>query len=392
MKTYFEKSKKSIILFILAGGFVATLRYYPRQGLTDHNLKSETFEPTIQSAEATVESSVTKLSAQRRDEAPGKSHSPSRTSEGLAAILREIFEKDDYCGLERLQTQYSESHPLKKDRRYFSYEILMALFDSTAFSSHYLSYEVARLGGDDPTGYRFGRFTAALANARWLQPETDETSTAKPREAYRLMMLLVHDDPENAAPAAFALAMADTFNGKDGFEFRETERDELLSSLENATRFDTYMMSYLREMASLDDPRATAYLLRVGHLATLALPDWSLFQAGFKNATSDDPRLRLKVTDLMMAEAKNARRPSTALSYNVLETAVARALAGKSRAYPTFQDIDRGFLTDDKVEATLFEKALRHSSSDPCTPQYVENVRAYVQHLKDHEMALGVSM
>ena len=177
-----------------------------------------------------------------------------------------------------------------------------------------------------------------------------------------------------------------------GSPHRATEIAGLKNLIEDARRFDTYTLVYLREMAALEDDRAVSLLLRIQHLATLSVPDWTKFRAGLESAAAGDAPVRLKVTDLMMSEAKQAKRPSWTLSYNVLETAVARAIASQSRAYPSFKDIDLEFAPSGTVDSERFYSIVEKAQNEGCTAKYGAELREYLVYLKKNDFALGVAM
>ncbi|CAN5698276.1 hypothetical protein BH10BDE1_BH10BDE1_01950 [soil metagenome] len=291
------------------------------------------------------------------------------------ASLGEIFENDDVCALEKYIRRKRE----EKNTRSFQSEAESVYFASSPFSENYNEYLVGLSGQPGATTFH-GRFLSALRLANWIDDGSKFDGFTDVPRAIDELNKLAHDDMGNAAPAAFAIAISKSI-GKPV--------NDLTAMIRSSDRFNTYQLDYLRSMADFDDPRVTSMLMRVSHHATLAIPNWGLFKSEFVRATESDPELRGFVTDLMMKQAKETKQPSTELGYNVLQAAMARSIAGASRAYPTFKEIDAAFPQTHQGESEKFIRLLSDVAINNCDPKRIESLREFVRELRANNKHSG---
>ncbi len=289
--------------------------------------------------------------------------------------LIEIFRTDDICALERFVSQKQTD----KNHRTFQAEAQDTYFSKSAFKYQFDDYSIA-VSGMPGAATKHGRFLSALRMANWIEDGAKFEGLIDVPRAIRDLKELAFQDAGNAAPAAFAYALS---KGAD---------PSLATLIRSADRFDSYQLGYLQEMADLDDPRAVSLLVRVSHHANLAIPNWAAFRTEFTAATENENELRYIVTDLMIQNSKNAKKPSYELGYNVLEAATARNIAGAGRAYPNFKEIDAAFSDASRRSSKEFIDKLSEVATSGCDPKSVTAIKDYVRDLNASRRGLGLAL
>jgi hypothetical protein len=287
------------------------------------------------------------------------------TPEKPLPSLSEIIRSDNICALEKFISRKREN---KKLRTYQS-EAEDAYFSNSPFKSRYMEYAIA-ISGMPGANTKQGQFLSALRMADWIEDGAKFEGLVDRRRALRDLKALAFEDGGNAAPAAFAYALG---KGTD---------PQLAQLIREADHFDTYQLDYLRALADFEDPSMVSFFIRVSHHATLAIPNWSKFKTEFILATENDLDLRLHVTDLMMKNAKESKNSSYELGYNVLETAYARSMAGGSRAYPKFTEIDAAFPLPNRADISNWEKLMSEVLASNCDLKKVETLRHFVREFR----------
>lgn len=269
---------------------------------------------------------------------------------------------------------------------------------STPFRARFEEYSEILLGYD-ATRTSFGTFYLGLAHAHWLENEgwTNPYQRSYGRAA-RLLLQLARTDIGNAAPAAFALIAIEAalIENDASLGISEGEKEEAIELILSATKFDSYTLSYLRELAAFEDPSAVSLLLRLQHLSNLAIPNWNEFRLRWGRSQSLKNEDKLKVVDLIAANALQAKKPSTQLGYSYLEQRFAQSLAGSARAYQTPEQIDSSFPIAHKSNLEKFinetdSQAPSSACQDPRTDPTTAKLRTYVKELRSLDAGLGVS-
>lgn len=308
--------------------------------------------------------------------------------------IQELIRSDDLCALNRkfIRTDGSDENPSA-----LKIEVENEYFKTSRFKDQFKDYRDAMSEKFNNDGRIFGyypRFLAALRKAGWVEA-TPAIEVDKPNyiAAARELIQLAYEDKGNAAPAAFALALSQLIPESEKNDFTESERDETIALLTNSTHFDSYLLGFARAITQIEDTRAVSLTIRIGFLTTCAIPNWTKFKSAFVQATQDKIELRLKVTDLMIANAKEAKSPSYALGYSIMDSAFAKAIAGGARQYPTFREIDDAFPGHIKKSVDDIWRLLGDGDlGNTCGEPQVEKVRQYLTELKKTESGLGIAL
>lgn len=283
--------------------------------------------------------------------------------------LAQIFADDDLCSLDQYELAYPPSGEWTKPGRSRSISLY---FEDSPFHSRYEEFQKSIETGASGTS-RLSKFFAALRLANWVA--TTQPMDLKPdkKKAVAAFRELADEDPDNALAPAFAFALSEN----------PSVRREMRGRIFKASRFDSYQMGFLRELASLDDITATGYLVRVAYVSSLAIPQWIEFSKSFKAATENDIDTRLRIADLMIQNAKEAKYPSHKLGYSTVESATARSLAGSARALPNFVELDREFESRTQNRATTWEEIGYEMGH--CTKEHADKVRAFLKRVKSEQ-------
>lgn len=304
----------------------------------------------------------------------------SREPDGVE--LSEVLIKDDACRLMAL-IEGDKQAPVE----------LYLL--STPFRALYEDYREVLLGYEIPST-NLSRFYLGLAHADLLKKGGWKNPFKKSYgRAARILLDLARTDAGNAAPAAFALIVLEAalIENDSQLGISESEKAEAIELLLQATKFDSYTLGYVRNLAAIDDQRATSLLLRAQHLTNLAIPDWMEFKTQWGQSQALTSAEKLKIVDLIAANAQNAKKPSNHLGYSYMESAIARSLAGSARAYQTPEQIDNAFPDSKTTKLETFTEAntFRKPCGDPKTDPMTVALRTYVKELHRLDAGLGVS-
>jgi hypothetical protein len=297
--------------------------------------------------------------------------------------LSEVLIKDDACRL----------MPLIDIKNNDSTVELYLL--ATPFRALYEDYNEVLLGYEMPST-SLSRFYLGLAYANLLTKSEWKNPYKKSYgRAARILLDLARTDAGNAAPAAFALIVLEAalIENDPHLGISESEKAESIELLRQATKFDSYTLGYVRNLAVIDDQRVTSFLLRTQHLANLAVPDWVEFKTRWDQSQALTTAEKLQIVDLIAANAQNAKKPSNHLGYSYIESAVARSLAGNARAYQTSEEIDNAFPDSKTTKVESFTKLydFKKPCGDPKTDPMTVTLREYVKELHRLDAGLGVS-
>jgi hypothetical protein len=301
-----------------------------------------------------------------------------------------MIDTDDACRMLNLLKPNSNSTMKRM--------VLTTYLLSTPFRARFEEYSEILLGFD-ATRTSFGTFYLGLAHAHWLDNKgwTNPYQRSYGRAA-RILLQLARTDIGNAAPAAFALIAIEAalIENDASLGISEGEKEEAVELILSATKFDSYTLSYLTELAAFEDPSAVSLLLRLQHLSELAIPNWNEFRLRWGRSQSLKNEDKLKVVDLIAANSQQAKKPSTQLGYSYLEQRFAQSLAGSARAYQTPEQIDSSFPTAHKSNLEKFMSqtdghAPSSACQDPRTDPTTAKLRAYVKELRSLDAGLGVS-
>lgn len=333
---------------------------------------------------------VQPLAADHRMKTPTASGTKTETAATSKPIV-ELLRTDDLCGLDRKFSRVDgEDEATRKKRQN---QIEEEYFGASSFKDGFKDYRDSMGGMLTSSGREFSRyprFLAALRRADWVDPSPQVAPYLNFVTATRELIRLAYEDRGNAAPAAFALAVSQLIPDKT--ELTNGERDEILALLESATRFDSYLVGFARDISNIEDNRAVSLTIRVAFLANVAIPNWNKFKTEFIKATEDKVDIRLKVTDLMIAGAKEAKSPSYALGYSIMDSAFAKAIAGGARRYPTFTEIDAAFPGHLKKSVNDIFALLFEGDGKTCNESHVQKIRDYMSELKKTDSALGIAL
>lgn len=389
-----RRSKQRLILAIavimVASGLIGAF--------STHLAENKPPQPTENAVAAEPSEQLTDSNAVTRGLAPrdgssqtsGHASSPPQSKSETTPSASEILVSDDACRLLEILKPNSNATIRKM--------VMTNYLMSTPFHRRFEEYSEVLLGFD-ATRTSFGAFYLGLAHAHWLESQgwTNPYQRSYGRAA-RIFLQLARTDIGNAAPAAFALIAIEAalIENDQSLGISEGEKDEAIELLLSATKFDSYTLDYLRELASFDDPTAVSLLLRLQHLSELAIPNWNEFRSRWSRSRSIKSEDKLKIADLIAANAKQAKKPSAHLGYSYLEHRFAQSLAGGARAYETPEKIDASFPFAQKSNFELFAKETSsHGSASTCQEPRVDptnvRLRAYVKELRNLDAALGVS-
>ncbi len=369
------------VTIILAGFFFCTRKNDSAREVT-RDETSLAFDDTQEAVTSLIPSAQPSVASGTKPE-----------SAQISKSIQELLRSDDLCGLDRTFSRVDgEDEATRKQRQN---QIEDEYFQGTSFKNGFTDYREAMRGMFANNGKEFGRyvrFLAALRRADWVEPSPEVSPYLNFVTATRELIQLAYEDRGNAAPAAFALAISQSIPEKEKNDFTNSERQEAIALLESATRFDSYLVEFARDVSNIEDARAVSLTIRVGFLASVAIPNWTKFKTDFNKATEENIDLRLKVTDLMIAGAKEAKSPSYALGYSVMDAAFAKAIAGGARRYPTFTEIDAAFPGHLKKSVNDIFNILFEGDGKTCNEAHVQKIRDYMIELKKTESALGVAL
>ncbi len=300
-----------------------------------------------------------------------------------SSLLSEIMLNDDACRL-------LEFFKTDKQSAINSYFLL------TPFRTRYDEYSEL-LGGFESSNTPFGAFYLGLALAHLLENRAWKNPFKRSYgRAARVFLQLAREDRENAAPAAFALVTIEAalLENDLSLGISEAEKEEAIELLRSATKFDTYILGYLSEMAGFDDQRSVSLLLRTAHLSELAIPNWNEFRVRWSQSQSLGQDEKLRIVDLIAANGQQAKKPSHHLGYSYLEHRLAQTLAGGARAYQTPEQIDAAFPGSMK---TSFEKMMGKATfAAPCNEPKSDPanaaLREYAKELRRLDAGVGVGL
>lgn len=304
------------------------------------------------------------------------------TSSGL---FSEVLLRDDACLLFEL---------MKRDKKSID-QLLVTYFSTTPFKGRFEEYSELLLGFETPSTH-FGSFYLGLALGHLL----DKQGWKNPFDrsygrAARTLLALARADAGNAAPAAFALISIEAalLENDSQIGISESERFEAIDLLKSASRFDTYIIGYLTDLARFDDPRAVSLLLRTQHLSDLAIPNWNEFRIRWSQSKSLRQDEKLRIIDLMAGNGLQAKKPSNAFGYSYVEHRFAQSLAGGSRSYQSPEQIDAAFPTglSPNFESTMGKIKFQSPCLNPMTDPATQALRDYAKDLKVLDAGLGVS-
>lgn len=301
--------------------------------------------------------------------------------------LSEILVQDDACRLlELLKPGAPASTKSTALTNYLS---------STPFRGRFEEYSEL-LTGFEATRTSLGTFYLGLAHAHWLENQGWKNPYQRSYgRAARILLQLARMDHGNAAPAAFALIAIEAalVENDESIGISIGEREEAVELVLAANKFDSYTMGYLSELAAIDDHTAVSLILRTQHLSELALPNWNEFRLRWAQSQTLKQEDKLKVADLIAANALQAKKPSSHLGYSYLEHRFAQSLAGGARAYQTPEQIDNAFPSSLKFNFETFLKGAKFSNpcGDPNLDPAVLALRAYAKEIKRLDAGFGLS-
>lgn len=319
---------------------------------------------------------------------PGSTPGNLPAAVDLSALpLSEILARDDACRLlELLKPGASAS---TKSTALSNYLL------TTPFRGRFEEYSEL-LSGFESTRTSLGTFYLGLAHAHWLENQGWKNPYPKSYgRAARILLQLARMDHGNAAPAAFALVAIEAalIENDESIGISLGEKEEAVELVLAATKFDSYTMGYLADLAAVDDASAVSLILRTQHLSELALPNWNEFRLRWSQSQTLKQEDKLKVADLIAANALQAKKPSSHLGYSYLEHRFAQSLAGGARAYQTPEQIDNAFPASLKFNFETFMKGAKFSNpcGDPNSDPAVLALRAYAKEIKRLDAGLGLS-
>ena len=349
--------------------------------VVDHKAPSEALAPSPQPASRPKTknegSFVENLLHSMFSEEP--SAAPSQKPSAPPIHFSDVLAADDAC-------LYHHLTDLRAARRDY--------FATTSFNRDYAEYDDV-VSGYESAVSRFGEFYLGLAYAHWLSDGEKQSPYKRSyARAGRMLLALARGDQGNAAPAAWALlALEEALKENDptmGISISELE--EAQDYIKFATRFDSYTLEHLRKMAALNDPRAVAFLVRIDYHRTLAIPNWTEFLTRLKSSPHVSLENRIRLSELIANNAKNATRPSTAYGYSPLELKIAEKLAENARPIPTAEDIDKTFPT----HRLSSSKEIVESPNGPCPPPdsdiYRKSLLDHMKSLKEAGVDMGLSL
>lgn len=309
-------------------------------------------------------------------------------------ILDEIIAQDDLCGYEAyIQNKIGKGEDQSRVRD----EIQKIYFSTTPLKNDFEHLERA-LEGKPVGGSHYVRFMSALGQAGWLESSPSKRGDksqelSKMSIAIHQLLGLAKEDAGNAAPAAFALALIHSHPNETELRYK-IEDEAARELLESATRFDSYQIDHARAVADFEDPSAVSYFIRVDYISTMSVPKWSSFKSGLTRATEQQSDLRLRVADLMIANSKNARQPSYAFGYSILENVIAQKLASHQRSYPDSKEIDAAFTPQNLELRDSVLKNVEHIFQDDgtCDPKRIQKVREDLRILRRGYGGLGFAL
>lgn len=319
---------------------------------------------------------------------PGNSSGASPAAGDLSTLsLSEILVRDDAC---RLLELLKPSGPASARSAALSNYLL-----ATPFRGRFEEYSEL-LSGFEATRTSLGTFYLGLAHAHWLENQGWKNPYQKSYgRAARILLQLARMDHGNAAPAAFALLAIEAalIENDESIGISLGEKAEAIELVSAATKFDSYMMGYLAELAAIDDPSAVSLILRTQHLSELAVPNWNEFRLRWSQSQTLKQEDKLKIADLIAANALQAKKPSSHLGYSYLEHRFAQSLAGGARAYQTPEQIDNAFPSSLKSNFETFMKGAKFSNpcGDPNSDPAVLALRAYAKEIKRLDAGFGLS-
>lgn len=374
--------KKAIVATFLIV-FLAAIAGGVRKVFESHHVAPSTINEAP-SAKNMVDDSFSKIHGPSLSESTSPTPVAGVASREANRIeLSEVLIKDDACRL----------MPLIDIKNNDSTVELYLL--ATPFRPLYEDYQEVLLGYEMPST-NLSRFYLGLAHADLLTKENWKNPFKKSyARAARILLDLARTDAGNAAPAAFALIVLEAalMENDPQLGISESEKAEAIELLQQATKFDSYTLGYLRNLAAIDDQRATSHLLRMRHLATLAVPDWIEFRTRWNKSQALTAAEKLQIADLIAANAQNAKKPSNHFGYSYLESRVARGLAGSARQYQMPEQIDNAFPDSKKTNLESFTKLydFKKPCGDPKTDPMTVALREYVKELHRLDAGLGVS-
>lgn len=266
-------------------------------------------------------------------------------------------------------------------------------FSNTTFARDYSEYDDV-ISGFESARSRFGSFYLGLALAHWLENSQRANPYKKSyARAGRTLLALAREDQGNAAPAAWALiALEDALKENDPtMSISISELEEAKDYLNLATRFDSYSLEHLRNMASIDDSRAVSFLVRVEYHRQLAVPKWFELLNRLKSSSNVSLETRIRLAELIANTAKNASRPSTAYGYSPFELKFAEKLAENARSIPTAEDIDKSFPVHQLASSVEIVKRQDGPCAPPAKDPYRQSLLKHRQLLKEAGVELGLS-
>ncbi len=300
---------------------------------------------------------------------PQNETTPENIPEPPTKSLAQIFADDDLCALDQYELAYPPSGEWTKPGRSRSISLY---FEDSPFHSRYEEFQKAIEDGASGNS-RLSKFFSALRLADWVSTTKSQSLKPDKKKAVQAFRELAEEDPDNALAPAFAFALSED----------PSVRREMRTRIFKASRFDSYQMDFLRELAKLEDITATGYLVRIAYVSSMAIPQWIEFSKSFKAATENDIDTRLRIADLMIQNAKEAKYPSHKLGYATVESATARGLAGTARALPNFVEIDREFESRAQNRTTTWEEIGYEMGH--CTQERADKVRAFLKRVKSEQ-------